>query len=266
MSPHLALYEQLKLLSMKDDTGLQLGYDMMNPAAFAVAGAVLMDLLVGNWIRYNSEKKCVVNNDKEKPNDAVLKAALERIAKQKKPQEAKNLILLLSVYEHPERKAITSLIAKDVVRLTKTGGFFSRKRYPLQNTALKEQIIDSLRQVLRKDVQTAPLQTLLLLRLANSAKILPYIFHAEYKNNTELLKTDIQQALSKISIDDGVDAALQEQERREEMFHALEYSLDTLTVALDAVADAVDASSGDSGGDGGGGDGGGDGGGGGGGD
>lgn len=259
----LFLYEKVKLLSMKDDTGLQLGYDMMNPAAYSIVGAVQMDLLLGGWIRFDADKKCIVNHEKEPPTDAVLQAALARIKKKKKPQKAKDIVLMLAVYEHPERAAIKNLIDKGMVRLEKTGGFFSRKRYPLDNIKRKAEIISSLRNVLRSEEKAAPLETLILFRLTHSAKILPYLFKVEYDHDLDALQRDIQKALAKVVIDDGVDAALQEQERREEMFDALSTTLDVLTISIDAITDAVDSTTDASGGDGGDGDGGGDGGGGG---
>jgi hypothetical protein len=261
MEPHLYLYEQLQLLSMKDDTGLVYSYDAINQGIYTSGGAVLMDLLMQGGIAISDKNHCFSLPNRPSLNDEVLEKALSRIEKAKKTKDAKYWVQIFATYDTPYRKAIKHLIAKDVVRLDKqkTWGFFSKTRYPLQNVALKQGIITNLEAAL-DPISPSDRETLILLGLVKSAKLLPHVFPRHFRENPTELIAKVETALKKKPQDNFVEGALEDDQKRQEMFEAIEMSLNTLAFALDSVLDAVDSSIGDAGGDGG--DGGGDGGGG----
>lgn len=262
MNPQLFLYEQLQLLSMKDDSGLVHSYDAVNQGVYASGGAVLMDLLMLGCITIGVNNLCTALPNRPTPTDEVLAKALSRIEKAKKPKDAKYWVLIFSTYDTPYRKAVKHLIAKEVVGLEKkkTWVFFTKTRYPLHNTALKQSLIKKLETAIEPE-SSPDIETLTLLGLVKSAKLLPYIFPEHFRDNPNELTAKVEEALKKKPQDNFVEGALEDDRKRQEMFEALEMSLDALAIALDVIGDAVDSSIGDAGGDGG--DGGGDGGGGG---
>ncbi|MCU0426254.1 MAG: GPP34 family phosphoprotein [Candidatus Kapabacteria bacterium] len=253
MTSPLALYEQVQLLSMKDDTGLVHNFDVLNATAYAVAGAVIMDLSLGGWLRFDNEGYCQIVPDKKAPDDAVLRAVLQRIAKSETLYAAKDWIPFIQLREHPERAAITSLIAKGVVRLERKWGFFSKKRYPLKNVTLKKELLSSLTDALKSHSQPA-FRTIVLLGLVYSARLSPYIFPAQFRSNPDALYAAIKATLKKKPVDNGVEGALMQRPEDDtddtiyvetvDSFDAFYWSVDSL---YDAVSESIsDAESNDS--------------------
>ena len=256
METTLYLYEQLQLLSMRDEDGKPHNYNLSQRVGYALAGAALMDLILGAYVAFDNGKNCVVQP--QSCPDAVLGAVQRRIAKPKKPKDAKYWVQILYAYHTSSARLLGGLVTKGVIRLElrKKWKIFTLKRYPLIDFAAKQAVVSRLEKVI---VSTEPPEyaALILLSLVKSARLLPYIFPERHKNDPTGLENDVQVALKKQPYGNFTEEAIKDAERREEMLESLEVALDTLTIAMDAIADAVDASA-DAGGDGG--DGGGDGG------
>lgn len=254
METTLYLYEQLQLLSMRDEDGKPHNYNLSQRVGYALAGAALMDLILGAYVAFDHDKNCVVQP--QSCPDAVLGAVQRRIAKPKKPKDAKYWVQILYAYHTSSARLLGGLIAKGVIRLElrKKWKIFTLKRYPLIDFAAKQAVVSRLEKVI---VSTEPPEyaALILLSLVKSARLLPYVFPERNNSDPTGLENDVQAALKKQPYGNFTEEAIQDAERREEMLESLEVALDTLTIAMDAIADAVDASA-DAGGDGGGGDGG----------
>ena len=258
METTLYLYEQLQLLSMRDEDGKPHNYNLSQRVGYALAGAALMDLVTGGYVAFDHNKNCVVQP--QSCPDAVLGAVQRRIAKPKKPKDAKYWVQVLYAYHTSSARLLGGLVAKGVIRLElrKKWKIFTLKRYPLIDFAAKQAIISRLEKVI-VSAEPPEYAVLILLSLVKSARLLPYIFPDWHKNNPTGLEEDVQTALKKQPYGNFTQEAIEDAERRAEMLESLEAALDTLTIAMDAIADAVDASAdagGGDGGDGGGGDGG----------
>jgi hypothetical protein len=255
MQDSLYLYEQLQLLSMRNEDGKPHNYNLIQRMGYALAGGALMDLLLGGYIGLDEKKNCIPKQQTA-PN-VTLNACLQRIAKAKKPKDAKYWVQILYAYNTSSGQLLQSLIDKGIVRkeLRKKWKFFTVKRFPIADIAVKQEVINRLENVLGTD-EPPEYATLVLLSLAKSARLIPYVFPERFHHNPTALDNDVQAALKKQPHGNFTDEAIEDAERRQQMLEAMEVSLDALLIAVDVISDAVDSSA-DAGGDGGGGDGGG---------
>lgn len=265
MKSRLYLYEQIHLLSMKDDDGQPHTYNHLNLYTYVVAGAILMDLFVNGYLLVDKKQMCIPLDAKGTPEDSVLASVWQRIRKAKKPKTAKYWVMILATYEAPTRKALMRLVEKGIVEkvVTKFLFVFRKTRYPLRNHAAKHDIVRRLEDALAPET-SADTQTIMLLGLIKSAKLLSNIFHEQFRRDPAALNAAIEAALQKKPLSNIVDEALDEDTRREHFADTLDISFDIFSMTsemIDVLSDAVDSSIGDAGGgdggDGGGGDGGG---------
>lgn len=266
MNTHLFLYEQLQLLSMRDEDGTLQNRNLVQRVIYALAGAVLMDLISGGFVVLDKEKKCIAKQSKVLEDEA-LNAVLQRIARAKKPKMAKYWVWNIFAYSTSPEKLLKSLIAKGIVRqeLRKEWIIFTMKRFPIKDIAAKQAIIGRLEQLIASTEPQQPMQeygTLVLLSLVKSARLLPYVFPERFAKNPDGLEADVEAALKKTpTYRNFTDEAIEDAYRRQEVFENLGMALESLAFTVDAVSDAVDSSAdaggGDGGSDGGGGDGGG---------
>jgi hypothetical protein len=260
MKDTLYLYEQLQLLSMRDEDGKPHDYNLTQRVGYALAGGALMDLLLGGYIGLDEKKNCIPKQHTA-PN-VTLNSFLQRIAKAKKPKDAKYWVQILYTYNTTSGRLLQSLIDRGIVRkeLRKQWKIFTVKRFPVTDIAAKQAIINRLENLLGTE-EPPEYETLVLLSLVKSARLIQYVFPERFRNNPTALDNDVRAALKKQPHGTFTDEAIEDAERRQEIMEAMEVSLDMLMVAVDVISDAV-GSFGDAGGDGGS-DGGGDGGGGG---
>ena len=111
---------------MRDEDGKPHNVNLSQRLGYALAGALLMDLLLGGFIVLDKHKHCIVLQ--HTAPDALLNAALQRITKAKKPKDAKYWVQIMYAYCTSSARMLDSLIAKGVIRreLRKQWKFFQQ--------------------------------------------------------------------------------------------------------------------------------------------
>jgi len=168
--------EEIMLLLLDNKTGRPVG--LPAPAGdYAIATAILMQLSLDGRIDTDPQRLTVVNPAPS--GDAVLDAALARIAKGSPGQDSRHWIVELGRNaEHYRGMVLDSLVGKGVLR-AEEGRFlwvFPDRRYPKgpKGEAEVREVRERLRAVLLKDEIPDP-QDALLVGLARSAGLIPLI-------------------------------------------------------------------------------------------
>lgn len=260
----ISLPETLLLLAL-DQKGTN-PHSYQTAYLYSVAGGVLLELLLAQKVAFQADKR-ILSNPNIQLNDEILDEANKLCSipnktiysvKYKKDSIAETPIEWIKViYQvpHLHKKYYQRLTEKNIIsqQRKKVLGIFPYTIRLVENTALKAQIIQRLKQII--DFQATPspkeLMLLSLIKTSNLTKTVFGLKASEVKATEERIQEILQKKYDYQEIDDSLRIFLEED--MEKYYE----TLDSLADAIDAIGDAIgDAGGGDGGGDGG--DGGGD--------
>ncbi len=172
MLTKLHLYEEVLLLALKDREGTVYA---TSPYQYALAGAIVAELLLGNRIGLSDpKKKRITLKDATPFSDPILDECLERIQKAKRRASLQSWVSRFSGLKRLKHRAAEQLCRRGVLR-TDEGQIlliFKRKVYPEIDHGPETEITERLRQAIFTDREDLDPQTVVLVALANHADLL----------------------------------------------------------------------------------------------
>ena len=169
----LTLYEEVMLLSLKDEKGT------IESGAWyhqAVAGAILAELLLTRRIRVESERKKrfakVVS--RKSLNDPLLDECLKRIATSQKRQQLTTWLQRFANIKQLKHRVARQLCRKGVLREEedKVMLIFRRRIYPEVDPGPERDLIEKLQRAVLTDSRDVDARTGVLVALANHTNLL----------------------------------------------------------------------------------------------
>jgi hypothetical protein len=200
----LRLHEQVMLIALSDRHGTIESAAMHYP--FALAGAVLAELILAHRILLTADKKPVVEVVSSAPlNDPVLDHCLERIEKSKRRHQALTWVTTFAHLSTIRKQTLLSLCDHGIIKEDPRTVllFFTRRLYPEIDPRPERQMADEIRRVVLADKGLVKPRTGLLIALANAVQMLPVYF------DRKQLK-ERQQRISEITSGDALGKPTQE--------------------------------------------------------
>ncbi|RUO72713.1 hypothetical protein CWI80_09225 [Pseudidiomarina sediminum] len=184
----LRLYEGLMLLALSEEKGTIEGAYI----EYGVAAAMLAELLLLKKLTLTNERTPKVQvSDTAVIGDDVLDEGLQKIAQSKRPRKLKDWVTKLAQVADLKHKVAAALVRDGVVALEekKILWLFTQKVYPELNPEPEQALRRALRDlVLEQPLEVNPRQVLLL-ALAQSARLLPQVFSkAELKTHKKRIE------------------------------------------------------------------------------
>jgi golgi phosphoprotein 3 len=180
----LHLYEEILLLALKDEEGTVAPWAMYQ---YAVGGAILAELLLARRIGLAEQKrkKLVEIVDNTPMGDDLLDECLTRIRIAKRRASLQAWVARFAETRNLLHRVAWRLCQQDILEMDekKVLLLFTRKVYPEINREPERRLIDRLHEAIFTDTPEVDDRTVVLLSLANSARILSVIF------DKKLLKT-----------------------------------------------------------------------------
>ncbi len=167
----LWLYEEIMLLALRDKQGtISTGY-----SEYAVAGAVVAELLLDQRISLDGSKRQLVNlNDPKRTGDPIMDACLDKMEAAKRRASLENWITRLACIPKLRHKVAHQLCERGILQAEedKVLLVFSRKIYPELNPEPERAIIERLREAIFSDDSEVDPRTVVLISLADGADLL----------------------------------------------------------------------------------------------
>jgi Golgi phosphoprotein 3 len=182
------LYEEIMLLALRDQKGTVLtAY-----TEYAVAGAVLAELLLDQRISINDDRRKRVNLNNTSPvGDPVIDECLEKMKDSKRRASLKTWIERLARIKHLRHKAALNLCHKGILKAEedKILLIFNRKIYPEVNPLPEKDIIEQMREAIFTDKDNIDPKTVVLISLAKSTDLLKHVFdHKKLRGRKQRIK------------------------------------------------------------------------------
>lgn len=176
-SDDLFLYEEIMLLALKDEEGTIAAGTMYN---YAVGGAIIAELLLNqNIVIAQSKRKKLVSVIKpELLKDSLIDEWLMKIASSKRPKTVEDWVSRIANTRDLKHRVATQLCQRDILKMDEETilMLFTRRIYPEINPEPERLIIDRLKNAIFTETDDLDARTIVLLSLAKSANILPFIF------------------------------------------------------------------------------------------
>ncbi len=190
----LTLHEEILLLALKDDTGtLASGTHYQ----FALAGAVLAELLLNQRISVEAQKKKKFARLESSTllGDPVLDECLNKVVSSKKRQQLQTWVSRFSGVKDLKNRVAQQLVKRGILKAEedKVLLIFKRKLYPEFNPEPERKLIERLHEAVFTEKSDIDPRTVVLLSLANSANLLKVIFD---KKELKTRKSRIEQLIN----------------------------------------------------------------------
>ena len=170
-SQSLFLYEEIMLLALRNEKGtIATSY-----SEYAVAGAVLAELLLDRRIFVDNTRKQLVDLYKTEPTgDLIIDECLERMMAGKKRASLKTWVSRLAGIKGLRNKAARQLCKRGILRAEedKILFIFTRKIYPEIDPVPEKKIVGRLHAAIFSDDDQLDPRTVVLISLAHGANLL----------------------------------------------------------------------------------------------
>jgi golgi phosphoprotein 3 len=167
----LLLYEEIMLLALRNEKGtVATGY-----VEYAVAGAVLAESLLDGRISVDDTRKQLVTVHNAQPTgDPIVDECLQRLATATRLASLRTWVSRLAKIKKLRHKVARQLCDRGILRADedKVLFVFSRKIYPEINPVPEKRILDRLRKAIFTDTGQLDPRTVVLISLANGARLL----------------------------------------------------------------------------------------------
>ena len=171
----LFLHEELLLLALRDEEGTISA--AMYP--YALAGAILAELMLHERIRVEDPKKRMVHPLGDSPlGDALLDECLDKIVKADRPDSLADWVERFTAIRHLKDRVAEGLCDRGILRAEK-GTFlfvFPKVTYPEVDHGPEGKILQRLQSAVFSEAEDIDTRTAVLLSLASSTGMLPTIF------------------------------------------------------------------------------------------
>lgn len=167
----LFLYEEIMLLALRNKQGTA----TIDYLEYAVAGAVLAELLLDRRIAISDTRKQLVDiQDTNPTGDPIIDECMERMKAGKKRASLQTWVSRLAGIKKLRQKVAQQLCNRGVLRADedKVLHIFTRKIYPEVNPVPEEKIIQRLRAAVLGYTDEIEPRTVVLISLANAANLL----------------------------------------------------------------------------------------------
>lgn len=167
----LLLHEEIMLLAIRDEDGLfATGF-----VEQVVAGAILAELMLDQWIRIQDDKKKHVELLIHKPfGDPIIDQCLQLMREADKPIGLKTWLERFSRIKELRHQVAKQLCKRGILRADEESVLwvFKRRVYPELNPEPEYEIIERLRLAIFREDTNVDVRTAVLVSLAKSADIL----------------------------------------------------------------------------------------------
>jgi len=167
----LFLYEEIMLLALRNRQGTT----TIDYVEYAVAGAVLAELLLDRRITISDKRKHLVDIQNTNPiDDPIIDECMERMKAAKKRASLQTWVSRLATIKRLRHKVAQQLCNRGVLRADedKVLHIFTRKIYPEVNPVPEEKIMERLRTAIFRDSDDIEPRTVVLISLASAANLL----------------------------------------------------------------------------------------------
>jgi hypothetical protein len=197
----LFLYEEIMLLALRDDTGTLLA----DYIEYSVAGAVAAELLLLDKIKVNDDKhKTIQVLNNHKLGDPIIDECLDLLDKPSKTLRLQDVVSKFANLKELRHKVARQLCRRGIVKEDeqKILFIFTKKTYPEINPQPERDIINKMEAVMFHQNNDIEPRTLVLIALADSAKLLTKNFDKDRLKTHEdrikrLVKGEIAGTVSK---------------------------------------------------------------------
>lgn len=174
---NLFLYEEIMLLSLRDQEGT---VEPMISYREAIAGSILAELLLQNYIELDQSKKSnPLRVLKGGPiGDELLDECLEKITASKRRKTLQTWVMRFSNIKKLKHRIAGNLSNKGILAETedKVMLLFTRKIYPEVNSEPEQMIIERMRDAIFTDTYELDAKTTVLISLVHHTGLLKRIF------------------------------------------------------------------------------------------
>jgi len=187
----LYLHEELLLLALKDAKGTIESQATM--CAYALGGAILAELLLGERITVTADKKKLVNFiTGPMVREPVLSECLGLIEAAKRRRRAADWVSRFARIRDLRHRVAQGLCRKRILQASedKVLWLFSRRIYPERDPVPEQRIVERLGQAIFGDAPEVDARTAILLALAHGTGMLPVQFE---KKQLKARKSRIEQ-------------------------------------------------------------------------
>ena len=172
----LLLHEQILLLALRDEEGTIAPGTMYQ---YAIAGAILAELLLLNRIRLDSGKRKLVEVISPRPvGDPVSDECLKKIRDAKRRASLKTWVTRFASIRRLNHRIAERLCQRGILRADegKVLLVFTRKIYPEVDPAPERELIEQLREAIFTENEGIEPRTVVLASLARSSNLLRIVF------------------------------------------------------------------------------------------
>lgn len=203
----LYLYEQIMLLALRDKEGT---INPMSHYQFALAGAILADLLVNNYVSIDITKrrKIVELSNFQICGDNIIDECLGKIKNAKRRAAIETWISRFSSLSDLKHRVARQLCQKGILRADEETILllFRRRIYPEINPEPEKKIIENVHQALHQSDDKIDAKTIILLSIAKNTNLLGSLFNKsdqrKYKQRIkQLTNGDITGAATKEALE-----------------------------------------------------------------
>ena len=172
----LFLHEEIMLLALRDEEGTIASGSMYN---YAVGGAIMAELLLTQRIAVEQSKKKLVSVlSPELLDDPLIDEWFIKMASVKRRKNLQGWVDSIANTRSLKDRVAVQLCQRGILKMDekKILLLFTQKIYPEINPVPEKKIIDRLRNAIFTDTDDIDARTVVLLSLAKSANLLPFIF------------------------------------------------------------------------------------------
>jgi hypothetical protein len=169
----LYLHEQIMLLALRDDKGTIESRAGMY--SYALAGAILSELLLAERIRVTEDKKKLVDLVSHQPmNEPVMDECLGLIATAKRRRKAADWVARFTRVRNLRHRVAEGLCRRGILRDSedKVLLIFTRRIYPEIDPAPERRLVERLREAIFSDAADVEPRTAIVLSLAHGTGML----------------------------------------------------------------------------------------------
>ena len=202
----LFLHEEILLLALRDEKGT---IDFGSQYALAVGGGLLAELLVRRRVELVSvrKKRFVQLLDAKPIGEPLLDEALGRVAEARRRGTVATWVSRFGGMRGLRDRLATRLCQRGILRAEEKEIllFFKRRSYPAVNPEPEREVVERLRAAVFTDAAVEA-RTIVLLSLANSARLLPIVFE---KAALKARRDRIRMLVSQEELGDAVKGAIE---------------------------------------------------------
>ena len=173
----LHLHEQLMLIALRDEKGSLESKATMY--AYALGGAMLVELSLKSRIRIGDDKKAFVDLvDRSPLGEDVLDECLHKVATAKRRSRAITWVQRFANTKRLRQRVAEGLCRRGILREDedKVLLFFSRRLYPTIDPGPERRLLERLRSAVFSDSGSLDPETVAVVALANATGLLPIHF------------------------------------------------------------------------------------------